>query len=140
MTIRDQIVTALYVKVPLPAFLEKEIQLPADFGKTLRSSSIWKGFSEVMGKLGIHSEMHGIALRPKQAKKAVPAIKHDSSFQLEGRLSVGSNGWYFVNGEAFLVDEQTWILGELKNGNNVRVRGTTVNGEKRIATKISSGF
>lgn len=57
-------------------------------------------------------------------------------FELEGQLKTGPTGKMLVNGEEFILDEQTWVFGNIANGAHASVQGVFGNGGERYATKI----
>ena len=45
-------------------------------------------------------------------------------FDIEGRLSAGSGSLFSVENQDFIIDDNTWILGDLKYGAHAKVKGS----------------
>ena len=45
-------------------------------------------------------------------------------FDIEGRLSAGRENLFSVDNQDFIIDDNTWILGDLKYGSNAKVKGS----------------
>lgn len=77
-----------------------------------------------------------IVNRPAVKSTSKSNRKAESSHcQLEGELSISSNGSYGIDGKDFAIDAHTLVFGELKVGSKAKVI-CTVEGGKRRAVKI----
>lgn len=61
----------------------------------------------------------------KQKAKKPPT----SMFTLEGRLSPGQHSKYAINGQDFVLNEDTWVVGVPKLGVVAKVSGTVRSGQ-----------
>ena len=132
MTIRDQITTALSMRLPLPAILEREIIMPACLSGRI-GPSILRSLSGVMGKLSPCAQPRSAVSHSHRS-----ISKENDSFHVAGRLACSREGFYVVEGVLFSVDQETWVVGALKSGALVRVRGSIMADGKRLATKVTS--
>lgn len=62
--------------------------------------------------------------------------KQRVTFDLEGEIRTGQSGMFAVNGEEFVLDDQTWVFGNIAQGAKAMVHGVFRNGGERYATKI----
>ena len=57
-------------------------------------------------------------------------------FQMEGRLNMGNTTEFAINERDFVIDDATWVFGDLAIGKQVVVRGVQREDGSRYATRI----
>ena len=135
MAIRDQIATTLSMRLPLPAILEREVTMPVCLSRWV-GTSFNQRLSNLMAKFGRYAQRRPFLVSRRHA--TIERTPQNNSFRLAGNLALGKDGLYLVDGVAFLIDQETWVVGALKTGSLVRVRGILVPSGKRLATKVTS--
>lgn len=73
----------------------------------------------------------------RQVEDLTKRIKEGTpQFSMNGTLEVSSDGRYMVNGEPFLINSETQILGQIKAGQMVEVRGYLKPGQPKVAFRL----
>lgn len=72
----------------------------------------------------------------KRGAKEEDKSSKTRQFILQGKVERGTQTTFAVEGQDFVIDGNTWILGELSLGSFVRVKGTIKNLGERCASSI----
>jgi hypothetical protein len=57
-------------------------------------------------------------------------------FMLEGKLAAGSGTHLSIDGHDLVMDQDTWIFGELSIGAHAKIRGIIIHGHQRLCKSI----
>lgn len=124
MAFHEQLVQILNRPVPLPAVLLTPISLPRVFSEEERQS-MEKCFDFLLAWL-----MPCRGGRPSIGRKSARL------FSLEGTIKGVKTGGFCVDGTSFIVDENTFVVGNLKSDAKAKVKGLLMPDGKRVATAI----
>lgn len=72
----------------------------------------------------------------RRAKGVQTAPDTPRSFDTYGELQRGTDTKFAIGGHDFIINHNTWIIGNLELGYKAKVRGLMIAGGKRVATKV----
>ena len=116
MTLKE-IKDILNAPIPMPALFSRRV-LPPSHGK--RS---FERFAEAIGIL------------PRR-RRPLAVVKPNRLFAIEGMLRRAHGGAFIIDGTSFVVNEDTFVVGELKSNARAKVKGLYLADGKRIATAV----
>jgi len=115
-----------------------------------RSMSLWKGLVDIMTTpipnpftvWGYWGEVPSdTGRKPRQTKSRKGTTKKRqvaSAFSVEGILAPGRAAQFSVRGRDLMIDEETWIFGELRVGSTVHIKGLITSDERWLCTSITT--
>jgi hypothetical protein len=108
--------------------------------------ALLRNFSSVQARRILLKEIKLFPSRPPIRRAAASAATKTAAaaaaqgshaqFSLMGTLERGASSKFAVRGEEFVVDNNTWIFGQLNVGAEVMVQGVFRKGDERYAKKI----
>ena len=79
----------------------------------------------------------GKSSRKTRASTTTTQVHEGDSFALNGVIKPGMDSKYAINGADFVIDDDTWVFGEIAYGNKAIIEGVVgLNGE-RLAAKVT---
>lgn len=123
MAFHQQLVEILNRPIPLPAVLEKPIRFPKLVGE------------EELQEMEKYIDYLFSWLKPAGRR---PSIQRRAAklFSLEGTIKGLKTGGFCIDGTHFHVNEDTFVIGDLKTDVGAKVKGLQMPDGKRIATAI----
>lgn len=113
----------LYKPIPLPAFLETEIQL-RNLINNRCLEHLW---------LKIDNMVRDIDSKGRNKRLPVRAAK---LFAIEGRICGTKNGGFSIDNTSFLINADTFVIGEIKTNAFAKVKGLRLGNGEMIATSV----
>lgn len=75
--------------------------------------------------------------KPKKQIQAKDQKPKQAQFCLEGILKVGQNSEFSINGEDFIINHETWIVGDVEYGKKAKVQGLIKPAVAKVARKVT---
>ena len=77
-------------------------------------------------------------LGKRKTTRSAATVVHEpgDSFALDGMLKPGMDSKYAINGADFIIDDDTWIFGDLAYGVRATVEGVISDSGERLASKV----
>ncbi len=123
MAFHQQLVEVFNRPIPLPAVLEKPVRFPKLLGdEDLREMERCIEY--------LLSWLRPAGRRPSVRRRAAKL------FSLEGTVKGFKTGGFCIDGTHFYVNEETFVVGDLKTDVGAKVKGLQLPDGKRIATAI----
>lgn len=64
-------------------------------------------------------------------------LNGDPQFSIIGKIDKVEGGNYFINGDSFIINEETVVIGDLKSDSTVEIRGSLGSGKPKVATQVT---
>jgi len=120
---QNKISELLKKEIPLPAFLNMEIPLQ-DIFKNRYIERLYSSLDDFVR--GMDSSM----------KARRPRVRPARLFNLEGKISGSANGGFSIDNTRFVINPDTFVVGELRANVVARVKGLRLGSGELLATSV----
>jgi hypothetical protein len=131
--ILEEVKEALYTSIPLPSclkFLDTPIPLPGFFESAPRRRARRRAHAKRMEK------KPEVAVSVPPQRTSSMAGREAKERAMEGLLVPGKTTRWSLNGYDLMINPDTWMFGELREGAPVKVKGAPFQGNKFLCNSL----